>query len=339
MKKSIQININARIYNIDEDAYTLLNNYLRELRLAFGDDDGQEIVDDIEARIGEIFASRTSDIIVIDDVNEVIRRMGRPEQLSDGYTPHDEAEIEEDVRTDNRQEPPAYQPEAENVDSTADYGNRQRKFYRSTTNRVFGGVLGGLATYMNWNATVLRILVVLFALCTYVMPCIIVYLVMWMVVPEARTARQRLEQVGGDVTLSTIGNRVIEESTPINDDSQTSAWNVIGKCLAGVMGVIAVIVAVIVLVGAVSCCTQSVIFDPSVYQWAVSPRAFTLGALGCVAVFIPAVVVCWLAAHVLFNVKGPRPWLWITTAIVELAIIVVFTVLATDYALSLSKNL
>ena len=55
MKRSFPVNINGRIYNIDEDAYRLLDEYLKQLRATFASDDEREIVEDIEARINEHF--------------------------------------------------------------------------------------------------------------------------------------------------------------------------------------------------------------------------------------------------------------------------------------------
>lgn len=86
MKKTFQVNINGKIYHIDEDAYTLLQNYLAQLRDAFPGDEGIEIVNDIEFRISEHFDQRLAggaSVIVIDDVNRVISIMGRPDEITD----------------------------------------------------------------------------------------------------------------------------------------------------------------------------------------------------------------------------------------------------------------
>ena len=84
MKKTFQVNINGKIYHIDEDAYTLLQNYLAQLRDAFPGDEGIEIVNDIEFRISEHFDQRLAggaSVIVIDDVNRVISIMAAPTRL------------------------------------------------------------------------------------------------------------------------------------------------------------------------------------------------------------------------------------------------------------------
>lgn len=85
MKKAYPANIDGQIFYIDDDAFQLLNSYLDQLRATFRGEEGEEIVNDIESRIRELFAARTSagaNVIVLADVNKVIATMGRPEDLS-----------------------------------------------------------------------------------------------------------------------------------------------------------------------------------------------------------------------------------------------------------------
>ncbi|MGM9859926.1 MAG: HAAS signaling domain-containing protein [Muribaculaceae bacterium] len=89
MKKTFPVNINGAVYYIDEDAYNLLNNYIDQLRKAFPGKEGAETINDIESRISEIFAEKLSkgkNIIVIDDVNEIIKQMGSPKDLAGDNT-------------------------------------------------------------------------------------------------------------------------------------------------------------------------------------------------------------------------------------------------------------
>jgi phage shock protein PspC (stress-responsive transcriptional regulator) len=57
-----------------------------------------------------------------------------------------------------------------------------RKLYRSRTDRKLGGVCGGLAQYFNTDATLIRVLFVAFALLGG--PGLVIYLVLWIIVPE-----------------------------------------------------------------------------------------------------------------------------------------------------------
>ena len=85
MKKTLTVNLGGTVFNIDDDAYRLLDNYLSNLKIHFRKEAGaDEIVDDIERLISELFAEKLSagsQVITIADVEEVIARMGKPEDM------------------------------------------------------------------------------------------------------------------------------------------------------------------------------------------------------------------------------------------------------------------
>lgn len=85
MKKTLTVNLGGTVFHIDEDAYRLLDNYLSNLKIHFRKEAGaDEIIDDIERRISELFAEKLtagSQVITITDVEEVIARMGKPEDM------------------------------------------------------------------------------------------------------------------------------------------------------------------------------------------------------------------------------------------------------------------
>ena len=85
MKKTLTVNLGGTVFHIDEDAYRLLDNYLCNLKLHFRKQEGaQEIVDDIENRISELFIEKInmgSQVITLSDVEEVIASVGRTEDF------------------------------------------------------------------------------------------------------------------------------------------------------------------------------------------------------------------------------------------------------------------
>ena len=85
MKKNITINLFGQLYNIDEDAYELLNNYEESLRHHFSkQEDGAEIFNDIEARIAELLSEQKAkgvEAISIEHVQDIIKRIGAPEEI------------------------------------------------------------------------------------------------------------------------------------------------------------------------------------------------------------------------------------------------------------------
>ena len=85
MKKTLTVNLGGTVFHIDEDAYQLLDKYLTNLRLHFSKEEGSdEIMNDFELRISELFNERIRlgyEVITIEHVEEVIKRMGKPEEL------------------------------------------------------------------------------------------------------------------------------------------------------------------------------------------------------------------------------------------------------------------
>jgi uncharacterized protein (DUF2267 family) len=86
MKKTVTINLNNIVFNIDDDAYDMLRSYLADVEKYLSDDEKKEVMADIEARIAEIFTDslkRNKTVINIDDVDEIINVLGKPNQYAD----------------------------------------------------------------------------------------------------------------------------------------------------------------------------------------------------------------------------------------------------------------
>ncbi len=85
MKTTVKINLSGQIFELDDDAYQALKDYLDSISKRFRNmEEGAEIISDIESRIAELFQSKISDkkeVITIEDVNDVIAIMGQPEDF------------------------------------------------------------------------------------------------------------------------------------------------------------------------------------------------------------------------------------------------------------------
>ena len=85
MKKTININFQGQLITIEETAYHLLNQYIESLKGYFGREaEGNEIVNDIENRIAELFGNRLKhgiSCITDDDVTSIIDTIGRVEDF------------------------------------------------------------------------------------------------------------------------------------------------------------------------------------------------------------------------------------------------------------------
>ena len=224
MKKTLTVNLGGTVFNIDDDAYRLLDNYLSNLKMHFRKEAGaDEIVDDIERRISELFAEKLSagsQVITIADVEEVIARMGKPEDMEaegesasadsgstsagGGYGAGAWNRKKYLVMTtkDGEQERLSW-------NSNTAYGTTRRRLYRNPDDKMLGGVISGMAAYLGWDVTLLRLLLLVILICG-VGTLIPVYIVCWLVIPEARTAAEKLSMRGEAVTVENIGKTVTD---------------------------------------------------------------------------------------------------------------------------------
>jgi phage shock protein PspC (stress-responsive transcriptional regulator) len=185
MKKTFSVNLGDRVYNIDEDAYLKLKEYLDRIEGYFSDQHERgEIISDIELRISELFAERlgmNKQVVTRNDVEEVIAIMGDPREISG---------VEDEPR------------------SSREKRTGPRRIFRDPDDRMIAGVCSGLGAYMGIDPVIMRILFVLFLIFGV---GFLVYIILWIVVPEARTTAQKLEMRGDPVNTSNIGNFFREE--------------------------------------------------------------------------------------------------------------------------------
>ena len=167
MKKVININFQGRVIPIEETAFEILKQYVDSLRRYFFNEEGkEEIINDIESRIAELFGEtlKKGGICITDeDVNAVIKSIGRPEDF-DGDA--DEEKVKSRVYEES--------------------GNRYtytkgERLYRTENNKVIAGVCGGIAAYFGVDAMLIRIL---FIVCAFAGFGLLVYIVLWIAVPS-----------------------------------------------------------------------------------------------------------------------------------------------------------
>lgn len=333
MKKTFPVNINGSIFYIDEDAYQLLNNYLDQLRKAFPGDEGKEITGDIEGRIAELFNERIrsgASVIVLADVNSVIETMGRPADLAGDPDSDKEAADNGDKTV-----PPPY-----NGTQTAAPAKR---LYRDERNKVFGGVISGLGIYLGWNIFVMRLLLVIIACTTYVWPCVIIYLLAWMIIPPARTPRQILEMNGSPVNVSTVGSTILGTADPgaaysdLGGSTFSQIMRILGKCIIGFFGIVAACVGIGFIVVFFAAICALICYagwgDVALLRGldiSLNGREI-IGAIGIIlascAVIIPCAGLIWGACCALFNVRGAARNTIIVTAVIEIILIIAAVIL------------
>ncbi len=200
MKKTLTVNLGGTVFHIDEDAYRLLDNYLKNLKFHFRKQEGaEEIINDMESRISELFSEKLSaglQVITIADVEEVIGRMGKPEEM-DGYASEETASDSKSSGSNSSSNRASY--------STGG----QRHLFRNPDDKILGGVASGMAAYFGWDTTLVRILFFILLFVPYC-PMLFLYIIFWIVIPEARTAPEKLRMRGEDITIENIGKTVTD---------------------------------------------------------------------------------------------------------------------------------
>lgn len=194
MNKTISINIGGIIFHIEENGYEKLKQYLDNIRKHFSASEGKdEIVADIEARIGEMFQERIKgkrEAVVLADVEEVIGIMGKPEDFG--------ADAKENASAETNQG---------SQGSSANYG--KKRFYRNPDDKVLGGVCSGVAAYFDFDPLWLRLA---FALSFFIWGTgLLFYIILWIIIPKANTAAEKLEMKGEKVNISNIEKSIKEE--------------------------------------------------------------------------------------------------------------------------------
>ena len=233
MKKTFNINLGGIVFHIDEDAYDLLDKYLSNLRIHFSKEEGaEEIVHDMELRISELFSERLNEknqVITLKDVEEIIAQMGKPEEFSEDTTQDTNEYIKEE--------------------------KGPKRLFRDPDNKVIGGVCSGIAAYLGWDVTAVRIIFIALALpfilngSLILNGVVIAYIIAWIIIPEANTAAEKLSMKGMKVNVENIGKTVTDGFEKVNDyvksDKPRSILHKIGEAIVSVVGFLVKAVLVI----------------------------------------------------------------------------------------------
>lgn len=200
MNKTVNINLAGTSFHIDEDAYGKLSRYLNAVRRSLkGAPGSEEIMHDIEARIAELFSEKidnTSQVVTLTILDEVIAVMGQPED----YEVDDE--IFEDI-------PP-------HANQKAYRSTSHKQLFRDVDNKYISGVSSGLGHYIGIDAIWVRLLWILLILAGFGSP-ILVYILLWVLVPPALTTSDKLKMTGQPVNISNIEKKFKEGFNNVAD--------------------------------------------------------------------------------------------------------------------------
>jgi|AGTN01.2.fsa_nt_gi Putative stress-responsive transcriptional regulator len=286
MKKVININFQGQVIAIEETAYEILKQYIDSLKNYFSrEEGGDEIVNDIECRIAELFGNRLKhgiNCITDEDVEAIIANIGRPKDFDSDYeesasagvnmhpsTPHTGSESSQQTRTGGSRS--LFRNANDQIiggvcSGLAHYfktdpvwiriifvmlfgflfwvyivlwivlkakaleSNVTKRLYRNPNDSYIGGVCGGIAAYFKIDTWIPRVLFLLplllnvFGMISFFPlnhlfrdvdfnwnlngSIVLIYLVLWIIIPEAKTVKQKLEMMGEEDYIQSIREKV-----------------------------------------------------------------------------------------------------------------------------------
>lgn len=209
MEPTVRVSIAGMAFTLEQDAYRIVENYLDALKKHFSNKpDADEIISDIEARMSELFAMRrnANNVVTLSDVHEIISIMGNPKDFGD-----ENPNIE-------------YNKGQEDEKSFFD-ALRKKKLYRDADNKILGGVFSGLGHYFRIDPVVFRLVFMVlmflpmffstifdfhwyrFAPSKISWAFFLLYIVLWAIMPKARSFRDKVVMKGTNLSIEDIENR------------------------------------------------------------------------------------------------------------------------------------
>ncbi len=229
MKKVEKVSIGGYAFTLEAEAAAATEAYLKQMSACY---DNPEITDGIEERMAELLRERVADggVVSKEMIDSVIDILGRPERIA------------------GEQPDPA--PGEEQKSS--------RKLYRDMENARIAGVCSGLGAYFNFDPIILRIAFAVLTVIGFfgfvdsngaiVFSVPLVYVILWICIPAARTATQRWAMRGDPGTAEGVRRNVEraagEVGSAIRQVGSSPAWAGVGRVLEVTFGLIFLVTAV-----------------------------------------------------------------------------------------------
>lgn len=327
MKEVYDISLQGISFKMEKDAYELLDSYLMDLKMHYGEQEA-EVVNDIEERIAELLLEKgcaNSTVVQYYHIDDIIRTLGRPSEIED---------------------------------SSGENTVKVRKgIFRDTRNGVVAGVCSGLGAYFNLDAVWVRVIFILLAV-VFTAPSLfirnflgldmgwfgfllLVYCILWLIIPEARTVSQRCAMRGESQRVDHIHKKFAQGAREVGREMwQTGAkatgsiastiWRVIcfvfGALLA-MAGFTGMIILGIGFIGVDMIAGISLLSVPDFIELNVG-NTLWLKIFGVLAVLLPCVGMLYAGMQLCFNFKSPKWRPGLVNFFVWLLCVLVFVLLA-----------
>lgn len=296
MKKTLQVNIGGFAFSVDEESYQIIDKYLDSLKRYYGAQaEGAEILEDIEERMGELLAERCGqeNVVTPADARYAIGILGSPAAIEGG----------EAAET-----------------GTAAASKAIKRLYRNPDGKIIGGVCSGLAAYLNWDVTLIRIVLSLAEIgmlfwgeAIFVIP--LLYAVCWIAMPLADTVQKQCEMRGEQISAAGISQQY-SVSRPAD---QSPAGRTAGRVLGVIVGIILFMSGLSALAGGAfvfSLPSLATVIPEISEAWAEISEEIDIAALGslslstwivaAVVYAIPCIIAIYYGILLTFNLRSPK---------------------------------
>lgn len=257
MNKTLSIGLAGFSFTIEEHAYIKLSDYLNALRSSLDASEADEVMHDIEIRMVEIFRDSMAkrEIINDTDVERVIAQIGSPEKI----------EEQEEAYYSEKNTKKSYATGTEFTD--------KKQLFRDPEKQKIAGVCAGLAAYFGMELTAMRLIWIGAFLFLWVAPgssflVIILYFILWAVLPKAETASDFLKMKGKPLNFDNLkeeSSKIVQfanetttrageiyiENKPYINNASNGVWNVLKYIIGAFFAIMAVssIIGVFVVFG------------------------------------------------------------------------------------------
>ncbi|MFT4669087.1 MAG: phage shock protein PspC (stress-responsive transcriptional regulator) [Flavobacteriaceae bacterium] len=215
MKKTVNVNLAGMFFHIDEDAFGKLTRYLDAIKRSLSDPQGSdEIIRDIEARISELFSEKmksSSQVISLKELDEVIAVMGQPEDYMV------DEEIFEDSSSNSKRR-----------SSSSSSSSSSKKLFRDVDDKFVAGVSSGIGHYLGIDVIWIRLVWVILVLVGFGSP-LLVYLLLWILVPAAESTADKLRMTGEPINISNIEKKFKEGYDAVADKVKGADYDKYGQ--------------------------------------------------------------------------------------------------------------
>jgi phage shock protein PspC (stress-responsive transcriptional regulator) len=287
MNEVTQIHLGRQPFTISAEAHKALRDYLSAIRKQVDD---KEVVEEVELRMAELLAENgiTGDkVVLMKDVDYLKEQLGDPKDFK------------------------------EDSDSTSDTGvsdQGQKRLFRDTDNAMLAGVAAGLANYLGVDVLLIRILFVIGVLTGGW--GLLLYIALWLLVPEAKSSSDRLQMMGRSVTVEAL--KEVVERTDIKGAAHRAngtivpVLNTIFRIFLKVSGVIFILAGLSIILGLIAAKTYMLMHAGRLFQENLFPVGTAEHLLMDIGMILAGIVALFIVLFgmAIFRRKWPiRTWI------------------------------